>query len=137
MAATAAMAAQLRLMVNEPTETTYDDDLIDNRIEAYPLLDALGTDPYEVDYDTEPPTLSERDEWIPTYDLNAAAAIIWEEKAAAVSDEFDFKADGGSYDRSQKYEQFMKNSRRYGSRRSAKTITSWVEPRELLSTEDI
>ena len=86
MAATAAMAAQLRLMVDEPTEATYDDDLIDDRIEAHPLLDALGTDPYEVDYSTEPPTLSERDEWIPTYDLNAAAAIIWEEKAAAVSD---------------------------------------------------
>ena len=137
MAATAAMAARLRLMVDEPTETTYDDDMIDDYIEAQALMDVLGTNPHEVDYSTTPPTLSELDEWIPTYDLHAAAARIWEEKAAAIADEFDFKADGGSYTRSQKYEQYMMNSRRHASRRSAKTMKLWVEPREIHTTEEV
>ena len=77
MAATAAMAARLRRMVDEPTEAIYDDDTIDEYIEAYPLLDQLGTDPHEVDYSTTPPTVSELDEWIPTYDLHAAAVLVF------------------------------------------------------------
>ena len=136
MAATAAMAARLRKMVDEPTEATYDDDLIDDYIEAYALLDVLGNDPYEIDFSTEPPTLSERDEWIPTYDLNAAARDIWEEKAAAIAEDFDFSADGGKYSRSQKFEQYMKKARHYGSRRSMKTIKLHPYPRRI-KTEEI
>ena len=136
MAATAAMAAQLRRMVDEPTETIYDDDLIDEYIERYPLLDVLGTDPQDVDFSTTPPTISEADEWIPTYDLNAAAADIWEEKAGAVADEFDFKADGGSYSRSQKEEKYLAKSRFHSSRKSAKTIKMWVEPRISLEEQN-
>ena len=135
MAATAAMAAQLRRMVDESTEDTYDDDLIDAIIEMYPLLDVLGTDPQDVDYTTSPPTISESDDWIPTYCLNAAAAQIWEEKAGAVADEYDFKADGGSFTRSQKEEQYMTKSRFHLSRRSAKTIKSFVEPRRDLKEQ--
>ena len=136
MAATAAMAAQLRRMVDEPTETIYDDDLIDEYIERYPLLDVLGTDPQDVDFSTTPPTISEVDEWIPTYDLNAAAADIWEEKAGAVADEFDFKADGGSYSRSQKEEKYLGKARFHCSRKSAKTIKMWVEPRISLEEQN-
>ena len=129
MAATAAMAAELRRMVDEATEDTYDDDLIDDIIEKYPMLDVLGTDPQDIDFTTSPPTISEADDWIPTYDLNAAAAQIWGEKAAAVADEFDFNADGGSYTRSQKKQQYAEKARWYSSRRSLKTIKSFVEPR--------
>lgn len=129
MAATAAMRTRLRRMVDEPTDTTYDDDALDGYIETYPLKDYLGTDPLEVDYTTTPPTLSEADEWIPTYDLHAAAADIWEEKAGAVADEFGFSADGGKYNRNEKYEQYMANSRRHSARRAAKTIKAFVEPR--------
>jgi hypothetical protein len=135
MAATAAMAARLRKMVDEPTEATYDDDLIDDYIESYALLDVLGTDPYEIDFTTEPPSLSERDEWIPTYDLNAAARDIWEEKAAAVAENFDFSADGGKYSRSQKYDQYMKKARFHGSRRSMKTIKLYPSPRIIVTEE--
>ena len=135
MAATAAMAAKLRKMVDEPLETTYDDDLIDDYIETYPLIDFVGTSPQEVDFSTTPPTISERDEWIPTYDLNAAAADIWEEKAAAIADEFDFSADGGRYDRSNKYEQYMSKSRYHSSRRAAKASRIYIEPR-LIKTEE-
>ena len=135
MAATAAMAERLRRMVDEPTEDTYDNDLIDDYIEKFPLLDVLGTNPGDIDFSTTPPTISEADEWIPTYDLNAAAAEIWEEKAAAISDEFDFNADGGSFSRSKKYDQYMANSRRYSSKRSAKTIKQWPEPRISLEEQ--
>ncbi len=135
MAATAEMAARLRKMVDEPTEATYDDDLIDDYIEVYALLDVLGNDPYEIDFSTEPPTLSERDEWIPTYDLNAAARDIWEEKASAIAEDFDFSADGGKYSRSQKYEQYMKKARYHGSRRATKTIKLHPYPRRIVTEE--
>ena len=78
-------------------------------------------DSKDVDFSTTPPTISEADEWIPTYDLNAAAADIWEEKAATVADEFDFKADGGSFTRSQKEEKYLGKSRFHSSRKSAKS----------------
>ena len=135
MAATAAMAAELRRMVDESTEDTYDDDLVDSIIEKFPLIDALGTDPQDVDFTTTPPTISEKDEWIPTYDLNAAAALIWEEKAAAIADEFSFQADGGSFSRKEKYDQYMNKARSYSSRRSAKSAKVWVVPRQIKQEE--
>jgi hypothetical protein len=137
MAATAAMANRLRRMVNEPTEGIYDDDTIDEYIESYPLIDSQGVEPYEVDTTTEPPTLTERDEWIPTYDLHAAAADIWEEKASAIAEEFDFSADGGRYNRSQKYEQYMNKVRYHSSRRSTKAIKLWAVPRRATSEETV
>lgn len=137
MAATEAMAERLRRMVDEPTEDTYDDDTIDEYIEAYPVKDTLGTDPYEVDFTTEPPTLSERDVWIPTYDLHAAAVDIWEEKVAAVAEDFDFKADGGSYSRSQRAEAYNKKARFHGSRRKVKTMRLFVEPRKITTEETV
>ena len=136
MAATAAMAAELRRMVDESTETTYDDDLILAIIAKYPLIDALGTDPLEYDYTTEPPTASEVDNWIPTYDLHAAASQIWDEKAGAVSDEFDFSADGGKYTRSQKIEMCMGQSRWHASRKSPKAFKIWVSPRLDIEEEN-
>jgi hypothetical protein len=39
--------------------------------------------------------------WVPTWDLNAAAAEGWRWKASAVSGNFDFETDGQSFDRSQ------------------------------------
>jgi len=135
MSATAAMAERLRRMVDEPTEDTWDDDAIDEYIETYPLIDVLGTDPQEVDFSTSPPTISERDEWIPTYDLHAAAADIWEEKAAGIAENYDFSADGGNYSRSQKYEQYMSKSRFHLSKRSAKASKVWVEPRKIVEEE--
>lgn len=132
MSATAAMAARLRRMVDEPTEATWDNDTIDDYIERYPLIDVLGTDPQDVDFSTTPPTISEQDEWIPTYDLHAAAADIWEEKAATIAENYDFQADGGSFSRSKKYEQYMNKSRYHSSKRSAKAATLVVEPRVRL-----
>ena len=135
MSATAAMSARLRRMVDEPTEDTWDDAAINEYIETYPLIDVLGTDPQEVDYSTTPPTISEKDEWIPTYDLHAAAADIWEEKAATIADEFNFSADGGSFSRSKKYDQYMGKSRYHSGKRSAKSIELLVTPRVVRQEE--
>jgi len=130
MAATAAQIARLRRMVGEPTDATYDDDAISDAIERYRLIDEQGELPYTLDTSTQPPTEDDNEDWIPTYDLNAAAADIWAEKAAGVSGDFDFSADGGRYTRSQVYEQYMKQSRYYRARRSAATIRMHKSPEE-------
>ena len=129
MTATADMIAELRRMVDEPNNDPYDDDVLGAYIERYPVLDALGTKPIEVDYSTEPPTLSERSEWIPTYDLHAAAADIWQEKSATVAEDYNFTADGSTLSRGDVQEQYMKQTRHHLARRKVKTITARMEPR--------
>ena len=128
MAATAAQIAQLRRMVNEPDNTTYDDDAITAFIEAYPLMDERAEVPYTWDTSTEPPTQDDNDNWVATYDLNAAAADVWAEKAAVVAGDYDFRADGGQFTRSQVYGQFMRQSAYYRARRSPSTITLTMYP---------
>lgn len=128
MAPTAAQIAQLRRMVAEPTVTTYSDAALTTFIETYKCLDERGTAPYWLDVSTEPPTETANVDWVPTYDLNAAAADIWAEKAGTLASNFDFSADGGNYSRSQAYEQAMKQSRYYSARRQPGTSTSHVWP---------
>ena len=129
MTATAAQVAQLRRMVNETTATTYSDADLATMIEAYPCLDARGEEPGPWDTSTTPPTWDANESWIPTYDLSAAAAAIWEEKAAILAQDFDFNADGGDYTRSQTYEQAMKQARYHRSRRRPGTITLKMHPK--------
>jgi hypothetical protein len=138
MSATAAQIAQVRRMVNESGTTTYDDDAISTYIEVYPLLDERGEAPYTWDTTTTPPTQEANDDWIDTYDLNAAAADIWQEKAAIVAQDYDFKADGGSYSRSQVTQAYMAQSRYYRARRRPGTITLHKWPDEdSASDEDL
>ena len=129
MAATAAMVTRLRRMIDEPALDPYTDDVLEGYIETYPLIDVLGTDPLEVDFTTTPPTVSERDDWIPTYDMNSAAADVWEEKAASIAEDYDMTADGSTLQRSKRFEQYTKKCRYFRSRRSVKTITMLEEPR--------
>jgi hypothetical protein len=131
MTATTAQVARLRLMVNEPTVTTYGDVELKTRIEAYPLMDELGTEPYYWDYSTTPPSQVANTDWLATYDLNAAAADIWDEKAGVLSEDYDFSADGGNYTRSQAYEQAAKQARKYHAHKSAKAIRLRPFPRPL------
>jgi len=112
---------KLRRMVNEPDSTTYTDSDIADYIEAYPLMDERGEVPYTWDTSTDPPSQDDNDDWIATFDLHAAAADIWEEKAAIVAVDFDFRADGGNYSRSQVYEAYMKQARYHRSRRTPQT----------------
>ena len=130
MSATAAQIAQVRRMVNEPDDTTYDDDAISTYIEAYPQLDERGEAPYTFDTSTTPPSEDENEDWIATYDLHAAAADIWAEKAAIVAQDYDFQADGGSYSRSQVVAQFERQARSHRARRRPGTIRLHKWPKE-------
>ena len=131
MAVTAAQIAQMRRLVNEPTATAYTEGVLSEYIARYPMLDERGEKPYTWETTTSPPTQEANDDWIPTYDLAAAAADIWSEKAATLAEDFDTNADGASLSRSQAYEQAMKQARHWRSRRSMTTITLVVEPRPL------
>jgi hypothetical protein len=126
MAASISDVLKLRRMIAEPTSTTYSDDDLEDVIESHPVLDSDGYDP-------------EEDDWTATYDLNAAAAEIWEEKATAYIGLYDFNADGGSFNRSQAYEQAMKMARHYHSRKRVGSITLRPEPKveaEELDSDD-
>lgn len=116
MSATAAQITRVRRMTNEKTSTTYADADVQTLIEAHPLVDADGFSP-------------EQDNWTPTYDLNAAAADIWEEKASAPAQDFNFSADGGNFSRSQVFEQYMQMARYYRARRSFKGVQMEATPK--------
>jgi hypothetical protein len=132
---TAAQINEIRRMVAEPTATTYNDALIVAFIEKYPLLDELGEEPFDW-LATVPPTTTANTEWIPTYDLNAAAADILDEKATTVMSNYDFSADGGNYSRSQQFEMYSKQARHYRSRRSIGTFKAVKYPEEPYADRD-
>jgi hypothetical protein len=98
-------------------------------IEKYPLLDTLGEEPF-LWIAGVPPTSTINTEWIPTYDLNAAAADIWDEKAATVAANYDFSADGGTYNRKQQFDMYSQQGRHYRSRRVIRTIRMVQSPEE-------
>ena len=128
MAATEAEIARVRRMVNEPTTETYSDDDIADAIERYPLIDERGAEPYTWDVSTSPPTRDWNEDWIPTYDLNAAAADLWGEKAAVVAQDYTFSADGGSYSRADVLRQYQERERYYRARRRANTTRMVMSP---------
>jgi hypothetical protein len=134
MTATATKIARVRRMVNEPTSTTYSDAAIQALIEAHPLVDANGTSPTY--YDPVTKTMIANTYWMATYDLNAAAADIMEEKGAVAAQDFDFNADGGNYTRNQVYEQYMKLARYYRARRSHKTMQMEPTPKADWAEEE-
>ena len=137
MAATAAEVAELRRMINEPDDDPYTDDVLETYIERYRAIDELGTKPMETSYTTEPPTLTENDSWIPTYDLHAAAADIWQEKSATVAEDYRISADGGTLSREQVQEHYLKQARYHLSRRKIGTMKLFVEPRRSGSEEGV
>lgn len=128
MAATAAQIAELRRLVNEPTSATYTDLLLGDYIERYPVIDARGEEPYTYDLTTAPPSLDPNPNWMPSYDMNSAAADIWDEKAAKLAEDFDFRSEGREFSRSQAYEQAQRRAAYFRSRRAMKTIRQRMEP---------
>ncbi len=108
MGASADDVARLRRMTNEPTETTYTDELMAAYLEAWPLTDSNGLNP-----DTGGSS------WVEAYDLHAAAADIWEEKAATFQEKHDFQADGASYSANQMYENAMKQANDHRAKQKA------------------
>jgi len=130
MTATALQIAEVRRMVAEPTTTTYSDVLVTAIIESYPMMDELGTNPYYWTQVAGVPTKTTDPVWVATYDLNAAAAKIWTEKASALAAKFDFKADGGDYSRSQAYEHAKGQADFYAKKRSMTTVHLIKSPKE-------
>jgi len=130
MAATAEQIAELRRLVAEPVSDDYPDELLASSIEAYPLMDERGEEPFTWDTSTTPPTKAANPAWIETYDLMAAAADIWAKKAAELAADFDFEADGHSMARSQAFRHAVERERYFRSRRSPKTATLIKWPKE-------
>lgn len=118
MTATADQIARLRRMVAEPTATTYSDADLKAAIERNPLADANTELPFVVSSMPQEPNPA----WIPTYDLNRAAAEIWLEKAGQLTCQVDFRADGLDTNDSQRYQHAMKQYRTYWGRRSGRAI---------------
>ena len=94
--------ATLRRMIVEPTTATYGDSLLSDYIERYPVMDEDGYEP-------------EDDDWTPTYDLAAAASILWGEKAMQHVGEYKFSADGSTFDRDQVFKQCQAAARYWAS----------------------
>jgi hypothetical protein len=90
-------------------------------IEAYPLVDALGRYPTRPNEAT-PTELEANPYWTPTYDLNAAAADIWDEKASSLAENFDVSGGGESYSREQVYDNAVRRARYYRARRAPRLI---------------
>jgi len=98
--------ARLRRLTAEPSNATYEDATMLEYLHRYPLRDSDLNEPDESD-------------WTPTYDFNAAAADIWDEKAAGVAANFTFQADGGTYHEDEKYKHALGQARYHSARRRA------------------
>jgi hypothetical protein len=127
---TPAQIRQLRRMSAEPQPNTYSDAELTQYIERYPLVDARGEAPWMESRITIG-EIAVNPYWLATYDLNAAAADIWDEKASAVAGLFDFAADGESFSRSQAYQQAQAQARLYRSRRAVSTLRLRPAPRPV------
>lgn len=129
MSVTAAMLAELRRYIDEPDDSNgYDDDTLTEYVERYPGIDEQGEEPYTLDTSTSPPTQDANEDWIATYDLHAVAALIWPEKAATISDRYDFSADGGQFVRHQAFDQYMQMARYHNARRAPRNLRTHVWP---------
>jgi len=116
-----AQISRLRRMVAESTTDTYTDLDLSEYIERYPLADASGNEPTDTG-------------WTGNWDINQAAADIWQEKAAAVAANFDFAADAGDYKRSQAYAQALQTARNFRAKRETGSLVLIMEPKPLGAT---
>jgi hypothetical protein len=124
MTASANDIADLRRMINEPTQTPYTNALLARCIEKFPVMDDSGKESGDAD-------------WIAAYDLHAAAADLWAEKASLVQMYYDFQADGARYSESQLYEMAMDKSRFHAARRKMGHITTHKKPDEIADDDDL
>lgn len=124
----AADIVRFRRMIAESGTATYSDSALLTIIAGYPLPDAGGEWPYLT-------SGSVNTAWTGTYDLAAAAAEVWENKGGAVSDNFDFTADGATYHKEQQYKHRMQQARYYRARRAPGSYTAVVYPTESADQE--
>lgn len=141
MSVTAEQLSELRRMCNlAADDATYTDDVLTGYITRYALVDRLGAQPTYIRYaGSVSPTVVINPYWLAVYDLNAAAADVWQEKASALPDKYDFTADGATYNRSQMYTHYMQQARYYRSRRAigAVNITPYISETYLENYDGI
>ena len=107
---------RLRRMVAEPDDTGgYSDALLTASIERYPVPDPDDVYPDE-------------DGWYPSYDLAMAASEIWSEKATMLAANFDFTADGATFSKSQQYEHYNQQARKWRAMRVPGNYTVMTMP---------
>lgn len=117
MAIDPALIQRLRRLTAEPTLATYSDTELTTRIEATLVtrreMRFAGETAETVTIPDSPAT----------YDLYRAAALIWEEKAAALVGQglYDYSADGQSFNVSQRLEQ-------------AKTMVRYCQSRQRVAS---
>ena len=108
---------QLRRMTAEPLDSSgYDDATLAAYLQRYPLPDGAGALPDDAT-------------WTGVWDVNRAAADVWEEKAATFAADFDFAADGGDYKRSQVHSQMLQMARTFRSRRRTGVLVLKAQPK--------
>jgi hypothetical protein len=118
MTVSASDISRLRRMTNEPTDVNgYNDAALTEYITSWKAIDSESRLPDESD-------------WIETYDLHAAAADIWEEKAAALFDKHDFSADGSSFSANQMYENARSMAEHHRARQKPTSKKSIKRPLE-------
>ena len=105
---------RLRRMIVEPTTATYTDSTLEEYLARHSLTD---TDGYEPD-DTN---------WTATYDLNQTASDIWYEKAMQYVGDYQFSADGATFNRQQVYAQCMKAASRFAALAAPASISVRVD----------
>lgn len=122
----AADIARLRRMVAEPGTATYTDSLLVTTISRYPLPDVAGEWPLLT-------SGSANTDWTATYDLASAAADIWQEKATGVVGNYNFTADGATFNKEQVYNHYVGQARTWRSRRSVGNHTMVAYPAPTFS----
>ncbi|MGV3616107.1 MAG: hypothetical protein ACO1SV_12295 [Fimbriimonas sp.] len=132
MAVSSDALRRFRRMVGEQNAgSTYTDEDLAPYIEERATQDERGETPFILNKSTIPPTRAPNPLWVATYDLHAAAADIWEEKAGALAGDFDFKTDAGEeFKRSQAFAQAQERARYHRARRAPSSISAAKWPRE-------
>lgn len=121
MGATSDQIRRLRRMIAEPDAGNgYTDNDLRILLESYPLPDASDLEKGDQGWDST------------SLDIHAAAADVWEEKAASVADQFAFTSDGSTYNRQQVYEQYHKQARYHNARRAARSERIARSPKPTL-----
>ena len=115
MTVTQTEVKRIRIMIAEPTSITYTDSDLIALIEEKQSVDVNGLYPNDSG-------------WTPTYDLFLVASEIWIEKASIVSDEFDFHADGGTFQREQKHKMALEQASYYASRSKGYNLKMKQDP---------
>lgn len=116
------MVARLRRMTAEPiTSDTYTQGEMLEAIARYPLPDSDGRKPTDTG-------------WTGAWDINRAAADVWDEKASLLAADFDFSADGGTYQRSQAYLQMVATAKRFRAQRATSALVMVATPEPANAT---